>query len=141
MSISIKRKQGGFLVLTMVLLVSATVLAIATGLMLRSIGDVNDSGDTENSFKAWSTVNACGESALFQLASTTEGNGWSTYLGGESLSVGDNSCYIYAIVDSGSAKIIQASSTVSGFTKKIEIKVATNTPTVSLDYWKEVADF
>ncbi len=136
----IKRRKDGFLVLTMVLLVSAVVLAVATGILFRSISEVTETGDSENSLKAWGAVNACGEYALGQLASTTDSAGWS-YSGNESLTVGAETCYIYPIEDSGTAKLVKASSTVSLLTKKILIEVATNTPNLLVNYWTEVADF
>ena len=136
----LKKKQAGFLVLTITFLVCATVLIIITGVILRSIGQVNESADSEASLKAWSVVNACGEYALNQLASTTGSPGWS-YAGGESLAVGSETCYIYPVESSSLDKLVKASSTISGFTKKILIEVATNTPAVEVDSWAEVADF
>ena len=136
-----KNKQRGFLVLTLVLLVCATVLAIASGIFLRSIGKVSETGDSENSFKSWSAVNACGEYALGRMASIASGQpGWA-YQGNELLTIGGETCYIYGIITQGESKIIQASSTVSNFTKKIVIEVATNTPKVVISSWREGADF
>lgn len=137
------QKRGGFLVLTLILIVSAVVLVIATGVMLRSIGELNETADSEKSLKAWSTVSACGEYALLQMSTTSGGlPGWgygSTT--GESVEIEGETCYIYPVTDSGTAKLIKASSTVSGFTKKILIEVATNTPNLVLNSWTEVADF
>jgi hypothetical protein len=137
------QRNKGFLVLTMALVVSAAVLVIATGSMLRSIGGVNETADSEKSLKAWSTVNACGEHALLEMSTTSGGlSGWdygSTT--GESLEIEGETCYIYEVTASGTAKLIKASSTVSGFTKKILIEVATNTPNLVVNSWKEVADF
>jgi len=140
--------KKGFLVLTMVLLVSATVLLIATGIMLRSIVEENATADSANSLIAWSTANACGEYALGQMmasstSATTTANNWGfASTTGQSLFVGSNSCYIYPVVtDGGTGKLIKASSTVATFTRKILIDVATNTPTMSVTSWKEVADF
>ena len=121
------------------LLVSAVVLAIGTGIFLRSISDVNESADSEMSLKAWSLAGACGEYALNQLSTTTDGRaGWS--YSGESLPVGDETCYIN-VVASGTAKVIQASSTVGNFTRKVKIEVATNTPSIVISSWAVVADF
>jgi hypothetical protein len=134
-------KQKGFLVLTLVLLVCATVLAIASGVFLRSIGKVNEVGESEYSFKAWSAVNACGEYALGRMASIASGQpGWA-YQGNELLTIGGQTCYIYGIITEGETKVIHASSTVSNFTKKLVIEVATNTPKVVINSWREVADF
>jgi hypothetical protein len=138
-----KKNNKGFLVLTLMLIVCATVLIITTGSILRSIGQVNESSNSEMSLKAWNTVNACGETALMRLASTTatttSNEGW-YYSGGDSLSVGNETCYIYPIEDSDTAKLIKASSTVSTFTRKILIEVATNTPSIIVNSWMVVAD-
>jgi len=140
----LKRKKGGFFVLTMVLLVGAVVLIVAVGILLRAISDVNKSADSEMSLKAWSTVNACGEYALWNMSTTSYGLlGWDyASTTGESLDVGGETCYIYMIEDGeNGSKMVKASSTVSKFTKKILIEVATNTPSLVVNSWIEVADF
>ena len=72
MSSKIKKvNNGGFLVLTMVLLVCAVVLAVATGIFLRSISQTNETADSEGALKAWGTVNACGEYALGQMVASS----------------------------------------------------------------------
>ena len=127
----------------MVLLVCAVVLAVGSGVLLRSISVVNQSADEEHSLVAWAAVNACGEYALGQMATTADSRlGWA-YPGNEEVSIAGNPCYIYSIVAglAAGSKLIEASSTVSNFTKKLEIEVATNTPSVVINYWKEVADF
>lgn len=143
------KKKDGFLVLTMVLLVSITILAVLTGILLRSISDVSQTADSENALKAWSAVNACGEYALEQMiasstSSTTTATNWN-YAGDITLSLplpdGAETCYIYPVVASGTAKLIRASSTISRFTRKILIEVATNTPTTTVSSWSVVADF
>jgi hypothetical protein len=141
-------KQKGFLALTMILLVCATVLIIVTSILLRSIGQSRETNDSEKSLKAWSAVNACGEYALGQMvastSATTTAENWN-YAGSQSLNIplsdGGETCYIYPVVASGTTKIIKASSTVSLFTRKIVIEVATNTPTTTINYWNIVADF
>ena len=140
---NIKKAQGGFLVLTMVLLVCATVLIIVTGILLRSISGTKNGEDTEQALKAWSVVNACGEHALLQMSALNGMPGWNyASTTGESLSVGAETCYIYPVDDGGAGeKIIKASSTVSGFTRKILIEVATNTPNIVVNSWEIVADF
>ena len=148
-----KKNNGGFLVLTMVLLVCATIMIIATGILLRSVDDISQTTDSEKSIKAWSTVNACGEYALLQMmasttSTTTTAENWA-YEGGitsdniePALELGGETCYIYPVEDiDGGAKLIKASSTVSSFTRKIEIEVATNTPNIVVTSWEYVADF
>ena len=142
MTILKDKNNKGFLVLTLVLLVCGTVLIIVTGIMLRTVSEVNQTVDSEKALIAWGTVNACGEHALGQMATTQGGlPGWA-YTGNEALAVGTETCYIYGVEDGmAGAKLIKASSTVSGFTKKILIEVATNTPTVIVNSWQQVADF
>jgi hypothetical protein len=147
MNRNFKNKKKGFLVLTMVLLVSATVLIITSGIFLRSIWDINSTQDSELALKAWSAVNACGEYALGQMvasstSATTTAENWDfASTTGVSLDVGTETCYIYPVTASGTAKLIKASSTVSLFTRKILIQVATNTPTTTVSLWNAVADF
>jgi H+/gluconate symporter-like permease len=131
-----KNNERGFLVLTMVLIVCAVVLIIGTFIFLRSISETNQSADSEKSLKALNVVNACGEYALGQLALTPE----RSYTGDYTLSVGDETCYIYPITGT-TVKTIQASSTVSSFTKKILIQVDISTARLLINSWNEVADF
>ena len=129
------QRSKGFIVLTMVLLVSAVVLAVATGLLLRSISQANESGDSEKSLKAWAGVNACGEYAMGKLGVSN------SYAGDETFQFGNETeiCYIYPVEeDESGVRLVKASSTVSGFTKKVLIQVNANR---SVAFWKEVADF
>lgn len=132
--------------MTMVLIVCSTILIVVTGSFLRSLSQGSQTSDSEKSLKAVAVVDACGEYALAQMvassSATTTATNWN-YSGNVPLSVGSESCYIYSIgagVASGS-KLIKASSTVSGFTKKVSIEVATNSPQIILNYWEYVADF
>jgi hypothetical protein len=113
----------------------------------------------ENSVKAWGSVNACAEYALLQLSTTSSGlAGWNyASTTGElktDIDGSGNSCYIYKIEPFFATstdclnplkRCIRASSTVPsvgpGFTRKLLIEVATNTPIVTVDSWSEVADF
>lgn len=130
--------KKGFVALALVLMVNAITLAVATGVFLRSISTSNSNFYEQKSIIAWATVSACGEYAVMKLSTTT--SGWS-YAGGESLSLGGETCYIYPTATSGTSRIIKASSTVSDFTRKILIEVATNTPAILINSWTEVADF
>ena len=133
--------KKGFVVLATVLLVSAVGLLVGSGVLLRSLSTSNTSLYQEKSLAALNTVSACAEYAAKNLSTTTGGLlGWS-YTGGESLPVNGNSCYIYTVTNNGSAKVIKASSTVSGFTRKIQVEIATTTPQMFINFWKVVPDF
>jgi hypothetical protein len=144
--------QKGFIALITILSASAIALLISSTILLKSVTEATYSIDEESSAKAWATVNACGEYALYNLASTTNSGGseWYTFNSagdGMSLDIGDteHSCYIYTIVgttvSTSSPRIIHASSTVNNFTRKLSITAATNTPSVIVSSWSEVADF
>ncbi|MEI6528740.1 MAG: hypothetical protein WCO10_03700 [bacterium] len=133
-------KTGGFVVLATVLMVSAVVVMIGSGVLLRSISSSNNSLAEEQSVHSTVSANSCAEYAMLQLSTTTGGlPGWS-YVGGQSLSLGSDTCS-YSVVNADSAKSVKASSTVSGFVHKIQVVVATSTPTMSISSWKDVADF
>lgn len=141
--INIINNKKGFFVLTTVILLSATVLITVVGITLNSIDNINNSADSEKALKAWSTVTACAEYALMELSTTTGGlQGWEyASTTGQALLVGSSTCYIYPIIASGTDRIIRASSTVSEFTRKILVDVATNTPSILINSWEEVVDF
>ncbi len=128
--------------------ISAVSLVIASAVLLRSITEAMISVDEESSNKAWSAVNACGEIALWNLASTTvthvAGGGWN-YAGGETVAVGDNSCYIRSVIapdtSTTTSRTVQVNSTVNDFTRKLQIVTAYGNPKVTVTSWELVADF
>ncbi len=139
------------MVLTLILIVCTTILIITTGSFLRSLSLGRQIADSENSLKAWSIVNACGEYVLNQMVASTSATttainwnyGSTTGMLLEGVGGTEETCYIYPVEDTGAAghKLIKASSTVSGFNRKILIEVATNTPEISVHSWEYVADF
>lgn len=136
--------QKGFIGLVTILTASAVALLIGSSILFKSITEATLSTDEELSAKAWATVSACGERAVFSLASTSD-NGvavWNNYDSSETLTIDDYSCY-YSITGEGTStpRVIQASSTVSDFVRKLSITVATNTPALDVTAWGEVADF
>jgi hypothetical protein len=139
-------KKRGFIALMVILTVSAIALVISSTIILRSVTEATVSIDEESANKAWAIVNACAEKALYNLASTT-GDGvavWNAYDGAEEVLIDDYSCYILSIDNSGGAsteRIVNASSTVNNFTRKVSITVATNTPSLDVESWEMVADF
>jgi type II secretory pathway component PulK len=141
--------KRGFIALITILTVSAIALVISSTILLRSVTEARISIDEESTNQAWATVNACAEYALVHMAvaSTTNyatsSNGWN-YEGGDTVSVGGNSCRILPIDISGGAtstRLVNASSTVNDFTRKVSIVVATNTPSINVSSWQIVADF
>jgi hypothetical protein len=142
------KNNKGFMVMTMVLIVCTAILIVVSGSLLRGMNQISQTTDTETSLKAISVVDACGEYALAQMvassSATTTAINWNYgSTTGMLLPVGDETCYIYPILDgaASSSKLIKASSTVDLFTRKLQIEVATNTPNIKLNSWEYVADF
>jgi hypothetical protein len=134
-------KTRGFAALVTVLIITAVALIISSTIALKSLTHANISLSELKSAQAWSAANSCVENVLakISLASTS----WSSILGyTTSLDVGDNSCYIYGITATGTDyRLIRASSTVSDYVRKLQVIVATNTPSAVISSWREVGDF
>jgi type II secretory pathway component PulK len=139
--------KKGFIALITILTVSAVALVISSTILLKSVTEAQLSRDEEAATKAWATVNACAEVAVFSLASTSN-NGVAVWTTGyptslQEVTVGTNTCYYVITGGTGTstARTINASSTVSNFTRKMSVVVATNTPGLSVDSWELVAEF
>ncbi len=135
----------GFVALITVLVVTAVALILATASTYRAISEGKIGLNEMQSAQAWASANGCVEHALgeYSVASTT----WdlsSGYLGGQGMTIGGVSCYISSTAATGTGllyRLINASSTVSGYVRKLQVVVATNTPASAIATWAEVGDF
>jgi len=126
----------GFIALISVLVISAVVLVIGIGVSLRSVGESNMSLGEQESNRARALANLCAEQALMKLES------FLNYSGDESIIIGSESCYILAVGGTGNLnRTVQASSTVSNYTKKVQVVITQISPVMQLSSWEEVADF
>lgn len=138
-----KSTRTGFIALITVLVVTAVALIVGTSIALKSVSYAQGTQAEISSTQALMAANACVETALGALgASTTT---WPTVTA-STISVGSNTCYLYAVTatsgPSGAIyQVIQATSTVSGYTRKLQVIVATNTPAISISSWNQVGDF
>ncbi len=137
------KKEKGFISLVAIMTISAVALVIASAVLLRSITEAIISVDEESSNLAWAAANACGEIAVWKLATTTVNlSGSWDYNGDVELDVGDNTCYINSIIGTGNdPRTVQVHSTVNNFIRKLQIEVSTNTPAIIVDSWELIADF
>lgn len=130
------KNQRGFIAFISVLIIGSVVLAIGIGVSLRSIGETDMSLGEQESHRALALANLCAEQALMRLESILN------YAGGESITMGSESCDILAISGSGNyARTVTTQSTVSKYTKKIKVEVWQISPTMQIASWQEVADF
>ena len=137
--------QKGFVALISVLVVTAVAVIIGTTIILRSLTHATTSLSEIHSAQAWASANGCAEYVLGYVSATstsfTELIGSST-----TLSIGGVPCYISTITATSGTPtydylLVKASSTVSEYVRKIQLVVATNTPSAVLDSWQEVGDF
>jgi len=128
--------QKGFIALISVLIIAALVLAISIGVSLRSVEETNMSLGEQESHRALALADLCAEQALMKLLSVLD------YSGNESIIIDGESCDILTIGGSGNSdRTVQTRSTVSGYTKKVEVEVSRISPTMEIVSWEEVADF
>ncbi len=135
--------KKGFITLILVLTISAIALVISSVSLLRSVTEATISTAEESSNKAWAMVTACVETALTDLASSTNPVGaWISYNLSDTISIGTESCY-YEVsgVGTSTERTIHASSSVNTYVRKIEVVASTNTPAMIVDSWQLVADF
>lgn len=142
-------KDRGFIGLVTVITVSAIAVLITSATLLRSITESTISMDEEHSAQAWAAANGCVEYALTRYASTT-GDGWGSYdadysPNDDELSIGENPCYIVEVdgANSGTSttRTIKTESRINDFYRRLEVTISTNTPSLEVDSWTEVADF
>ncbi len=117
------------------LIVGAIATAVTTTTLLLGIVSTQTALAKEESSKALYLANACIEEGLKQIREQTE------YNGTETLSFEDGSCD-YTVNHMGSeARTINAIGTVNQVVKKIQVEVSTINPQITIDTWREVADF
>ncbi|MEI6378173.1 MAG: hypothetical protein WCO55_00800 [Candidatus Falkowbacteria bacterium] len=125
--------RTGLVALTAILIVSALVFVIGVSLLARSLGESRLSLDAQESERARVLANACAEHALATLLAS------STYAGNELLPLDNYNCYIGAVGGSGNTnRVVNASSTVSYYTRRVQVNVSQLTPTLTISSWREV---
>ncbi len=132
----IMRILRGYIALISILLIEGILLVIGAGILLRSSGVAKTDVSIDIQNRAQAAVNACADYALNQLKETT------VYAGNQLLSVGDDTCYIMNVAGiGGTNRTVQATSTVSGYTRKIKIQITKVNPTMIISSWEDVTDF
>lgn len=128
--------QQGFTTLLAVMIISAIMITISIGVPLRSLDELKMSYGEQESARALNMANLCAEQALMKLLAVLN------YAGSETVTVGSYSCDILAISGSGNTnRTIQAQSTVSGYTAKVEVNVSQLSPIMEISSWEVVSDF
>lgn len=120
------KKQQGYISLVALLVIVTAGLTIGITVNLAGLQELQTSLDFSQSRRAQSLAQACVEEGLGRLDS--DFSSFST-----SLSFGDNSCIIEAVV-SGSTAILHATGTVDIYSQKIQVDVD---DTLAVSSWQE----
>lgn len=128
--------RKGFIALTSILIIGVLILAISTGLSLRSISETKMSLGEQESHRALALANLCAEVAVMKLESVLN------YSGNETVPISGETCDIINVEGLGNSnRIVKTQSTVFGFTKKVKVVVSQISPVMQITSWEEVGDF
>ena len=127
------RTRPGLVALTAIMIVTALVFVIGVAMLSRSLGESRLALDSQESERARQLANACAEHALASLLASN------TYAGNETLNLTGYSCYIGVPGGSGNTnRTVTANSTVSNYTRRVQLTITQLTPTLTISSWQEV---
>ncbi len=131
-----KNKNGGYIALIAVLIVTATTLMMAVSINLESMDEIKISLAKNQSSKAFYLANACAEESLMKLKNDLN------YQGNEILTFTYGACTILPIEETENQnRLIKITGSVANYTRKIKIEVSQIFPEMEIALWQEVADF
>lgn len=125
----------GYIALISILIISATVVLIATSASLFSIGEADMGLEQNQSWEAYYLATACAEEALQQIENSDK------FSGSGNLSLGQGNCTYMVTKLTKQNRIITASGTVGNISRKIKITIDKIKPNINITSWQEVADF
>jgi hypothetical protein len=129
--------RPGFIALISVLIVCAVALLIGIGITLRAVGDLHIQTADEDALRAHMAVTSCAERGLIMLRQDL------MYSGNETRTLGNgDTCHILPIAGLGNInRVMEATSTVNGATRKLHVVIYVVNPYLRASSWQEVADF
>lgn len=128
------KKESGYAVLFIVIIVNAAALVIVTSIMIWGFYFHKTSLAQLKSVQARGLADACAEHALQQIRNDEN------YTGTQNLNIGEGSCS-YIVAGISPNKIIQTTGLVDDATRKVLISTDQINPIINLSSWQEVADF
>ena len=128
-------REQGFITYFTVIIVAAIAIAIAVSLVNLSVRYTRTVTTQERSKQAMALADACAESALQQIRSS------SSYTGNNTLSLGNGSCSYIVTNTGGTTRKINASGTVGTIVRRINISISALNPTITISRWEEAANF
>ena len=130
------KNNQGFIALTSVLVLSAIFLSLSISVASHAISGSKMNSSVYASNKAKILAESCVEYALSELQRST------SYVGGEQIVIGDESCDILTVEGTGNAqRTIQTESTVLEHTYRLEVVVSEVDPSIQISSWEPVINF
>lgn len=126
-------KQHGYIALMAVLIVGAAATAIAVGLLVAGTDSQRTSLVIQQSAQARGLAAACGEEALQQIHDNT------AFTGTGNLTQGQGTCTYTVTNAGGNNRTIDASGTVGGAIRKLQISATVGATAITITSWQEVA--
>jgi hypothetical protein len=131
-----KIKKSGFIALIFVLIVGAVGLAVAVSLLFLGVGSSRSSLALNESHQALALADGCAERALEVIRITPSTTG--TF----SITVDSVASCAYTIIDKGgNVRWVNATGTVNGTVRKVQVRIDQIRPKIRATSWEDVADF
>ena len=129
-----KTKKGYVALVTVIILAAVTSVVALTALSLGTDSTIF-SAEKQNQSLAKSYANSCMEIAINKLKAST------SYIGNESMAVGNGTCQILTISGSGNSnRTIQTKGFSGTVVRKLQVTITTVNPSTIYSSWQE-ADF
>src|SRR5258708_36089207 len=116
----------GYIALSMILIISAVVISVATTVSLLAIGEAESSLTQQKGEDTWNFVDGCAEDAMQKIHDST------SYAGG-TITRPEGTCSVTVIVGDPNWDIT-VTTTATAYVRKVEIK-ATRGSTLTISSW------
>lgn len=132
-----KYKNKGFIALISAIVISMALLVVTVTLSYSSFFSRYTMLESEYKERSSALAEGCVASALLKLA------GNSSYIGGETITIGSDICSIRTISVSGSNKIIETQASFPNTNSKAytDLRVAVDIDTLVVASWQEIPSF
>ncbi|MBN1617775.1 hypothetical protein JW887_00330 [Candidatus Dojkabacteria bacterium] len=133
---SLKFPNKGFVILSAVLIIGIISLSVTVSLLFSGINAALSGLTISQSSRASIMADTCAQEAMERIRRD------STYIGNETISMGEDSCEILPVQDLGAeSRLVQIQGNSGEVNRKVEIRISQIEPEIRVDYWYEVADF
>lgn len=129
-----KHLRKGYVALLSVIALGTVGLAITVSLLMNGVTFSKSSFEIQKKIQSRMAATSCAEEAMQQILDSgiEEGNG--------TLTIGSSTCS-YVISSTSTSLLVQAVGTSTDVVTRINVILASSTPTIKLSSWQEVTDF